>query len=513
MKGRLMSVTTKKLQRGLGLLLLAAGSLASVSCDENGGDDSDGGMSGGLFPDLAKSCGLTCPAAGQGVAYGNASISGYGPIDSFFRSVINYNTTASGVAASIDLELKGIQALFGITDAELSGKTLGAAIKAKIDAQASIVVNTTPAQCSVDAKVAAQASASCQAEAKCNINPGMASFNCMGTCEVEANVQGQCQADAQVQCEVTAPDFQCSGSCSGSCEVTTPVVACNAACSGSCSGSCVLDVPTVECAGSCSGSCGGSCSGECAGGTKDANGVCSGTCMGTCTGQCSAGCTVTGQAAASCKGTCMGSCSAGCQVTGEAALNCQGKCNGTCKYTKPSAGCDARADIKCELKGSAAAMCSGSCDGDFEPPSANCDASASCQASAKAEARFQVKCTPPRVEVKIVAKANATVGLDQVNFWIAELGARLPRLSAAVGRARIVNEAGAELATEGRSAVTGTISAVGSGKVGFVTAAKIVQCTPAGLNESGTVIAQAKATLDASANNAASVATTFGMLM
>jgi hypothetical protein len=100
-----------------------------------------------------------------------------------------------------------------------------------------------------------------------------------------------------------------------------------------------------------------------------------------------------------------------------------------------------------------------------------------------------------------------------VNFWIAELGARLPRLSAAVGKARIVNEAGAELGTEGRSAVTGTISAIGNGDVGFFIAAKVAACTPAGLNESGTVIASAKATLDASMTNAASVATTFGMLM
>jgi hypothetical protein len=501
MKGRLMSVTTKKLQRGLGLLLLAAGSLASVSCDENG-DDSDGGMSGGLFGDLAKQCGLECPPTGQGVAYGNASISGYGPIDSFFRSVVNYKTTAIGVSASIDAELQGIQGLFGITDAELSGKTLGAAIQAKIAASATIVVDTTPAQCSVDANVAASVSASCQAEAQCNINPGMASFNCMGTCEVEANVQGQCQADAEVKCQVTAPDFQCSGSCSGSCEVQTPVVACNAACSGSCSGSCVVTAPTATCKGTCDGTCSGTCSGTLEGGR------CNGTCMGGCSG----GCTFDA-GGASCEGSCMGSCSAGCQVSGMAALNCQGKCNGTCEYTKPSAGCDARAEVKCELKGSAAAMCSGSCDGDFEPPSANCKASASCQASAKAEARFQVKCTPPRVEVKIVAKANAQVSIDQVNFWIAELGARLPRLSAAVGKARIVNEAGAELGTEGRSAVTGTISAIGNGDVGFFIAAKVAACTPAGLNESGTVIASAKATLDASMTNAASVATTFGMLM
>lgn len=218
-------------------------------------------------------------------------------------------------------------------------------------------------------------------------------------------------------------------------------------------------------------------------------------------------------AAAQCQGKCTGMCSAGCQVSGMAALDCKGKCNGTCSYNPGSASCDARAEVKCELKGSAAAMCTGSCNGDFEPPSAKCDASASCQASAKAEARFQVKCTPPRVEVSVKAKVGATWSQAQLDFLIAELGVRLPRISAAVGRAKIVNEAGAELGTEGKNAVTGTISAVGRGEVGFFTAAKITACTPNGLSEAGTVIAEAKATLDASVGNAASVATTFGMLM
>ncbi|MET0287964.1 MAG: hypothetical protein ABW352_25970, partial [Polyangiales bacterium] len=224
----------------MAVLLLAAGSLAGVSCDDDN-SDSDGGMGGGGFlGGLAKQCGLECPAAGQGVAFGNASVSGYGPIDSFFRSVVNYNTTAVGAAAQIDLELQGVQGLFGITDTELSGKTLGAAIKAKIEAQADIVVKTTPAQCKVDAKVAAEVSAKCQAQAKCNINPGMASFNCEGTCEVEVKAKAECSAQAKVQCEVTAPDFQCNGSCSGSCEVSVPTANCNAACSGTCQGSCTL---------------------------------------------------------------------------------------------------------------------------------------------------------------------------------------------------------------------------------------------------------------------------------
>ncbi|HEX5656870.1 MAG TPA: hypothetical protein VFX59_06730, partial [Polyangiales bacterium] len=297
-----MSVTTKKLQRGLGLVLLAAASLAGVSCDEDAGG-SDGG---GLFGDVLNQCGVSCPAEGKGVASGNASVSGYGPIDSFFRSVINYKTTAIGAAAQIDLELDGIKGLFGITEADLNGKTLGAAITAKIQAQADIVVKSTPAQCKVDANIAASVSASCQAEANCNINPGMASFECKGTCDVEVKAKAECSAQATVECQVTAPDFQCNGSCSGSCEASVPVVNCDAACTGTCEGTCTLEVPTASCSGTCSGKCDGTCSVA-----LDA----AGHCAGTCSGQCSAGCQVTGQAAAQCSGKCTGSCSAGCQVS------------------------------------------------------------------------------------------------------------------------------------------------------------------------------------------------------
>jgi hypothetical protein len=498
MKGRLMSATTKKLQRGLGLLLLAAGSLASVSCDDPTGDGD-----GGVFNDVLNQCGVTCPGEGKGVAAGNASVSGYGPIDSFFRSVINYKTTAVGAAAQIDLELEGIKQLFGITEAELKGKTLGQAISAKIQAQAEIVVKSTPAQCKVDASIAAEVSAKCQAAADCQINPGMTSFNCMGTCDVEVEAKAQCNAQAKVECQVTAPDFECKGSCSGSCEVMTPVVDCNAGCTGMCSGTCTLDAPTLTCAGRCSGQCDGTCSVALSA---------DGTCAGTCSGSCSAGCEVNA-GGAKCEGKCTGMCSAGCQVSGQAALTCNGKCSGTCSYDPGMANCDARASVHCETSGSAAAMCTGSCQGEFEPPSASCDASASCQASAKAEARFQVKCTPPRVEVSVKVKANATVSQAQIDFWIAELGARLPRISASVGRAKVVDTAGDELNSDGKAAVNDTIGVVGKGKLGLLASAKVLTCAPAGVRESAKVVAEAKGVLDVSVKNASSVAAAFGMLM
>ncbi|MDB4975378.1 MAG: uncharacterized protein JWN48_3719 [Myxococcaceae bacterium] len=470
MNGRTMS-----LGRVFGVALLALGALSATGCPGDDSSDSDGGMSGGLIPGLgaklAEQCGLSCPAAGKGVAYGNASISGYAPIDGFFRSVINYNTVAAGVSADIDGELAGIQSLFQVSATQLkaSGGDLGAAIKAKLaaDFKASVVVNAQPAQCSVDAKVAASVSAKCQAEANCTIDPGMASFQCMGTCNVDATIDGKCAADAKVRCNVTAPSFDCQGECNGTCTVSAPKVDCAARCSGTCSGTCSADAS------------GGN-------GTIGANGVCNGTCTGMC--------------------------SAGCEVTGMAALSCNGSCNGSCEYTPASGSCDASAKVTCDLNASASASCSGRCDGSFTPPSAMCNASASCQASAKAEARFQVHCTPPTVEVKVVAQGGV-MAQAQVDFLIDELKARLPRLSVATARAKLASDAGAELSASGTAGVQATAKGLGNGEVDFIVGAKVVACVPAQLTEAQTVIGQASAALKVRTDSAASVAKTFAMVM
>ncbi|MEY4580340.1 MAG: hypothetical protein RL701_5043 [Pseudomonadota bacterium] len=450
-----MTVITTKMRRGFGLALLALGSLTGLSCDKANADNP-------LLDKLAEQCGLSCPAEGRGVAYGNASISGYAPIDSFFRAVVNYGNTAIGVSSEINGELAGIQNLFQLTDADIKGKTLGAAIDAKLKAQykASVVVNAQPAKCSVDARVAADVSARCQAEAKCDIEPGKATFECKGTCNVDVDVSGGCDASAKLHCTVTAPEFACKGQCSGTCTASVPTVECNAACSGECKG-------------------------ECMGGTKT-GGVCSGTCMGRC--------------------------EAGCQVTGMAALSCEGKCNGSCEYTPAMGSCDASAKVTCDLNASASASCKGRCDGEFVPPKVDCDASASCQASAHAEASFQVKCTPPSVTVKVVAEGGV-MAQAQVDFLVGELQARLPRLAAVQAKARLAAEAGRELGDTGVAAINTTAKAVTEGEIGFFAVTKITQCVPPALKESSTVIGSANATLDASISNVDSVAKTFGMVM
>jgi hypothetical protein len=123
-----------------------------------------------------------------------------------------------------------------------------------------------------------------------------------------------------------------------------------------------------------------------------------------------------------------------------------------------------------------------------------------------------VKCTPPSVEVKVVAQGGV-MAQAQVNFLIAELKARLPRLSAAQARAKLAAEAGAELSSAGTAAVQTTASAVVKGDVNVFTAAKISACVPDQLKESQTVVASASAELKKRTDNCESVAKAFGMVM
>jgi hypothetical protein len=270
----------------LGVTVLTVGLLATASCEDENNP-------------LAEACpGLAC--SDKGIAEGNVSITGYGAIDSFFSSVVNFKNVAAGVSADVQSELDGIQTGFGISNADLaaSGGKLGAAIKAKIDTKykAKLVVKAQPARCEVNASIAAEVTAECQAKADCKVTEGKASFECMGTCTVEASADAKCAAEADVVCNVTAPEFACKGSCEGTCTAELTAAA-------SCSGNCV------------------------------------GECMGTCQGDTDMG--------AGCNGQCMGMCKGKCEATGMAALECNGSCSGTCKYKPGMASCDARAKLVC----------------------------------------------------------------------------------------------------------------------------------------------------------------------
>lgn len=450
-----MNGRTTKLGSVFGAALLALGALSVAGCPEDD-DKSDGG----LFDGIAKQCQLNCPA--NGIVQGNASISGYGAIDGFFRSVINFNNVAKGATAEIDGELDGIQALFGISDAQAKAG-LSAAIKAQLQARymASVRVIATPARCSVNASIAAEAAVACQAEAKCEGMAPSAKFECMGTCTVEASATGSCEANADVRCEVTGPSVACQGQCNGTCSAK------------------------LDAAASCTGTCVGSCSGTCVGDTDSGAG---------------------------CNGQCMGMCQGSCDVVLDASAMCNGTCNGSCEFTPPDAKCTANAKVSCDLKASAKAECNGRCDGEFTPPTIMCDAAASCQATAKAEAKFQATCTPPSVDVRLVSTGDATAQL-QAQFLLTELRLRLPRLSAAVARAKFVNAAGNELVGAGKVAVQGTISAFTEGEVDALAFYRISKCVPTQLDASGSVITKASGDLNAKLSEAAGVSDAFGMVM
>ena len=434
----------------LGIAVLGVGMLSASSCDDENNP-------------LDTICDARCPD--EGVLDGNASVTGSGSVDAFFRSVVNFKSVAAGVNADIQAQLDGIQTDFGISNKNLADAKgdLGAAIKAKIDTQykAKLVVKAQPAKCEVSASIAAEVTAECQAKANCDVDPGKASFECMGTCTVEASADAKCEADAEVVCKVNAPELKCMGTCEGSCTAT------------------------LDAAASCSGTCEGECSGTCEGDT-DTGAGCNGTCMGMCKGKCTA--------------------------TLDASAMCTGSCNGTCTYKPGSASCDARAKVECELKAEAKAECNGRCDGEFVPPKVDCEASASCEASAKAEAKFQAKCTPPSIDVRWTfdASVSADVKAD-FNYRMAAVKARLPALSASIKKAQLVFDAGAELGKQGKDAVSASLKAFGDSDVEGSVKARIALCAPDALKDSAKLVTDASGDLSANLKAANSVSGAIGM--
>lgn len=440
-----MNGSISKLGRVLGAAALGGVLLGSAGCEE-----------------AAKQCGLTCPD--QGIVEGNASISGFIAIDTFFQSVVNFKTVANGVAADIQAELDGIRTSFGISNQELDaadGK-LGAAIRTKLQGwgSAKLVVDAQPAKCEVDASLTAQATVDCQAKANCEVEGGKVAVDCQGTCTVEASAEGKCEAGAEVSCVASGPSVTCEGECSGTCTASASA--------------------TANCEGTCKGQCTGGCEGTLTGGV--------------------------------CNGKCTGTCSANCELTGMAALECNGTCNGSCSYKPANAMCQANAKVECELMAEAKAECTGRCDGEFEPPKVDCEASASCEASAKAEAKFQAKCTPPSVDIRLeTSLAAGAAGRAQLDYAVADLKVRLPRLLAALKKADVVVDAGTELGASGKGAISSTVSAIGKGDVDVVAAYRIGACVPDELQASATAITESGEGLAAQVTAAAEVSGAIGM--
>jgi hypothetical protein len=362
------------LRSTLALSLLVA---AATGCPSGG----DGGGLG--IERLVEMCGLECPS--EGLAAGNASITGIASVDSFFAAVVGFDKAALEVKAGVDAELRGLA-----VSLELDPGATAAEIKAALAAKfagtiaGGLKVRYAPPRCSVDAKVAVDAAAKCDAE----IEPGMASVECKGTCTVDASASASCEASATVVCRGTAPNLECEGSCTGTCELTGDLT--------------------------CNGTCNGECEGECS--VRGPDGQCAGECMGACHGTCEL----------------------------KAGARCDGRCQGTCEYTPPAGECEAGAEVRCQAAAEASARCDGSCDGEVVPPKAR----AECEASVEAEAKLKAQCSPPSLEILWQWDASIEGDVEaQARFkaWVEGFRARYAALLAASARAELVLGAGAGL--------------------------------------------------------------------
>ncbi|HEX7481487.1 MAG TPA: hypothetical protein VF331_27030 [Polyangiales bacterium] len=406
-----------------------------------------------LFDELAKQCGLECPA--KGIVDGNAQISGVASVDAFFGSVVNFQAAATGASGDIDAQLQAIRGDFGIAANADFTASFDAAVKANLEG--GLKIEAEPAKCSVDAK------ATLQAEARCDVSvdPGKAMVACKGGCDVKATAMAKCDASADLKCTVTAPSVACTGMCKGSCTAD------------------------FKAGASCSGTCQGECSGNCSAYVKDASNK------------------------ATCNGSCDAMCTGSCKTEFAAEAMCSGTCEGECTVTKASGGCEGGIKASCEAKANATVMCDGKCEGTFDPPKAK----AECEASAKADAQVNVQCTPPRVaisyQLKVVTGAQLTAQAQFV-AGLKNLQVRLPGLLASLKRASSVSDAGAGLAAAGKAAVTVSVKATAAGKVSVKDAIGLA-CAVTQLGDVETAISGAAGTLAASLTESAKFTSAFGV--
>ncbi len=407
--------------------------------------------------DLAAECGLVCPA--EGLAQGNASISGIVSVDSFFSAVLDVRDAALVVSGTVRAELEGMAASLEIEGyADMDMNTLSAAVVGGLEAkfaatlEGGITINYEPAKCQASVEVAVEAAAECDVE----VDPGQLEVQCMGSCEVSAEVAADCQAMGTLECTGQAPNFQCEGSCQGDCQ---------------------LEV-AAACEGTCSGRCEGECS-ACAGGNCETDG------MGVVT-------------------NCAGSCSAGCEGTCklEAGGSCGGRCEGSCTYNPGNASCEAGATAKCDVSAMAEASCQGKCEGTVEPP----EVSAECQASVEAKASASVECTPPSLSVQYQFAAGLDADAQaEFKIWLEGFKGRFAGMLAASAKLEIVGEAAANLVASAGGAVEGALSEI-QVEGGLSLKASIgIGCALDQLDAVGTALSEASGEIESSISATAMV--------
>lgn len=411
--------------------LLSGLAIAAPGCD-------------GPLGDLAEQCGLVCPT--DGIAEGNASISGIVSVDAFFSAVLDVRDAAFVVSGTVRAELEGMAASLGVEGyADMSLDELSGAVVAGIDAKFTgtikpgLRINFEPPKCQASVEVAVEAAAECDVE----VDPGSIEAKCMGSCEVSAEVAADCQAMGTLECTGQAPNFECSGSCQGDCQ---------------------LEV-AAACEGTCSGRCEGECS-ACAGGNCEMDG------MGVTT-------------------NCAGSCSVGCEGTCklEAGGSCGGRCEGSCTYDPGGASCEANATAKCDVSAMAEASCQGKCEGSVEPP----EVSAECQASVEAKAQASVECTPPSLSVEFAFEAGVSADAQaEFKIWLEGFKGRFAGMLAASAKLEIVGDAAAGLVAAAGGAVNGALEEISADGSLNLKATVGIGCALTELDAVGSALAEAQ---------------------
>ena len=101
---------------------------------------------------IQEICDLSCPD--EGIAQGNASISGIASVDAFFGSVIAVRDASARLQGNINKEMLGLATVLGVEGAaELSTSDLSAQVSAALDAKISanvsggISIKVAPPKC------------------------------------------------------------------------------------------------------------------------------------------------------------------------------------------------------------------------------------------------------------------------------------------------------------------------------------------------------------------------------
>jgi hypothetical protein len=405
---------------GLGGFALLAGASLSIF---QGCDPTDGGGIPG--------CDLSCPV--DGILEGNATITGVAEVDGFFGAIVDLSAAANGIAGTLNAEIDAIGVSLGLEPGAATADIV-TALDAKLSITGGLQIEFLPPRCEASVEVAVAAAAECDA----SVDPGMATVQCEGGCEVEGGVMASCEGGASLTC--TGPQVDCGGSCQGECEMMAAA-------------------------------------------------TCSGTCRGTCT---NGTCSVT-DAGGNCAGECTGDCQGTCEL--EAGGTCMGSCNGSCTIEN-AASCDATATAKCEAEAGASVQCEGRCEGEVTPP----DVKAECQATVDAKADASVECFPPSLEVTWQWNGNVDV-TTQAEFkaWLKGFKGHVGVMLAARAKADILVEALGNLETAGRAAIETAGEGLADGD--FVATYKIASCGLPELENVGTALGGASSNLEASVSS------------